>query len=184
MLLVTGAAGGVGLAAVKLGKVLGARVIGAVGSEAKKQVVLDRGAETVINYSTENLKDRVKELTGGQGADVILDVVGGDVFDQCMRCINLLGRILVLGFASGRIPTVATNLPLLKNCAIMGVFFGGWMTRDHAGVKQMNEALLALAAKGLIPAHISQRFPLADAVQAMDTLLGRETTGKIILQMS
>lgn len=182
-LLVTGAAGGVGMATVKLGKLLGARVIGAVGSKGKQQAVLDAGADEVIDYSTESVRDRVKALTEGRGADVILDTVGGDVFDHCMHCINLLGRIIVMGFTSGRIPTVPTNLILLKNCSVMGVFFGGWMTRDPEGVRKMNSELLELAAAGKIQAHIHAEYPLERVVDAMKALLDRQTVGKIVIRM-
>ncbi|MGY4400738.1 NADPH:quinone oxidoreductase family protein [Bradyrhizobium sp. USDA 3315] len=181
-LVVTGAAGGVGMAAICLGKLLGARVIAAVGSEAKVGAVRGNGADEVINYGVENFRDRVKELTGGRGADVILDVVGGDIFDQSVRCINMWGRILVMGFASGRIPVLPTNLPLLKNASIVGVFYGGWgMGKDHDGIRRLNAKLLELAASGQITAHVSHRFPLSDTISAMHTLLGREAIGKIIL---
>jgi NADPH2:quinone reductase len=181
-LVITGAAGGVGMAAIRLGKLLGARVIAAVGSDAKVQAVRANGADEVINYGVENFRDRVKELTGGKGADVILDVIGGDIFDQCIRCVNMWGRIIVMGFASGRIPTVPMNLPLLKNASIVGVFFGGWgMGKDHEGIRRLNAKLLELAATGQIKAHVSHRFPLDQTVKAMHTLLGRQAIGKIIL---
>ena len=181
-LLVTGAAGGVGMAATRLAKVLGARVIAAVGSEAKMAAVRANGADEVIDYARESLRDRVKHLTGGKGADVILDVVGGDIFDQCVRCINSLGRIIVMGFTSGRIPTLAMNLPLLKNCSIIGVFYGGWgMGRNHEAVGRLNDTLLALASEGKLPAHVSQRYPLAETVAAMHALLGRGVVGKLVL---
>lgn len=182
-LLVNGAAGGVGMAAVKLGKLMGARVIGSVGSDAKFGPVIAAGADHCINYSSQSVRDEVKALTGGKGADVILDTVGGDVFDQCIRCINLLGRIIVMGFTSGRIPTVPTNLILLKNCSIIGVFFGGWMTRDPEGVRRMNDELLALAAAGKIEAHVHAEFPLERAVDAMQMLLDREAIGKIVIRV-
>ena len=184
VLLVTGATGGVGMAATRLGKVLGARVIAAVGSPEKMAAARANGADDVVCTRTERLRDRVKELTDGRGADVILDVVGGDVFDECIRCINILGRLIVMGFTSGRIPTLPVNLALLKNCSILGVFFGGWgMGRNHAEVKKLNDALLALAAGGQLPMHIAQRFPLEQAVPAMQALLSRRTIGKIILTM-
>ena len=181
-LLVTGAAGGVGMAATRLAKVLGARVIAAVGSEEKMAAVRANGADEVIDYARESLRDRVKDLTGGKGADVILDVVGGDIFDQCVRCINSLGRIIVMGFTSGRIPTLAMNLPLLKNCSIIGVFYGGWgMGKNHEAVGRLNDTLLALASEGKLPAHVSQRYPLAETVAAMHALLGRGVVGKLVL---
>ena len=183
VLLVTGASGGVGHAAVQLGKMLGARVIGSVGREEKMEIVYKFGADHVINHSTENLKDRVKELTDGRGADVILDLIGGDVFDQCLRCINLLGRIIVMGFTSGRIPTIPANLVLLKNCSILGVFLGGWMSRDKEGSMRLNRELADLASKGELRTHISQRFVLDDAILAMEKLLERDTIGKVVLDI-
>jgi NADPH2:quinone reductase len=182
-LLVNGAAGGVGMAAVKLGVLMGARVIGSVGSDAKGEIVRAAGAEAIVNYSTESVRDRVKELTGGKGADVILDTVGGDVFDQSLRCVNLLGRIIVMGFTSGRIPSIPANLVLLKNCSIIGVFFGGWMTRDPEGVQRMNNELLDLAAAGKIRAHIHAEYPLERTVEAMQALLNRESVGKIVIRI-
>lgn len=183
VLLVTGASGGVGHAAVQLGKLLGARVIGSVGSDRKMEVVRGFGADHVINHATENLAARVKALTDGRGADVILDVVGGDVFDQCMRCINLLGRIIVMGFTSGRIPTIPANLVLLKNCSILGVYLGGWISRDAEGAARLNRELAELAAQGRLRTHISRRFRLEEAVAAMKTLLRRDTVGKIVLDI-
>jgi NADPH2:quinone reductase len=181
-LLVTGASGGVGLAAVRLGKVLGARVIAAIGTADKEDIVRQAGADEVVSYTSgPPLREQVKALTDGKGADVILDVVGGDVFDECMRCLNFMGRVIVMGFTSGRIAEAKTNLILLKNASILGVFLGGWMTRDLKGIKQLNKDLLGLAVEGKIPAIISQRFPMKDAVLAMDTLLSRKTAGKIVL---
>lgn len=181
-LLVTGASGGVGLAAVRLGKVLGARVIAAIGTADKEDIVRQAGADEVVSYTSgPPLREQVKALTEGKGADVILDVVGGDVFDECMRCLNFMGRIIVMGFTSGRIAEAKTNLILLKNASVLGVFLGGWMTRDLKGIKQLNKDLLGLAVEGKIPAIISQRFPMKDAVLAMDSLLSRKTAGKIVL---
>lgn len=181
-LLVTGASGGVGLAAVRLGKVLGARVIAAIGTADKEDIVRQAGADEVVSYTSgPPLREQVKALTEGKGADVILDVVGGDVFDECMRCLNFMGRVIVMGFTSGRIAEAKTNLILLKNASILGVFLGGWMTRDLKGIKQLNKDLLGLAVEGKIPAIISQRFPMKDAVLAMDSLLSRKTAGKIVL---
>lgn len=180
-LVVTGASGGIGLAAVELGRVLGARVIGAVGSAEKAAVVRARGAEEVIVLDRENLKERVNALTDGRGADVIFEVVGGDVFDQCLRCIAMHGRICVLGFTSGRIAMAPTNLPLLKNASIVGCFLGGWMTRDVPGIKALNQTLVDMLAAGKLSALIGARYPLADTVRAMQDLLARKITGKIML---
>jgi NADPH2:quinone reductase len=123
-LLVTGAGGGVGTTAIEIGKAMGARVIAAASSDEKLEIAKNLGADEVINYSDGELKEKVKALTGGLGADVIYDPIGGDIFMQCMRCINWKGRVLVIGFASGPIPEVPTNLALLKGCSIVGVFWG------------------------------------------------------------
>jgi NADPH2:quinone reductase len=141
VLLVNGAAGGVGLAAIDIGRHMGARVIAAVGSDDKADIVRQYGAEAVVNYQRENLKERVRELTDGGGADVIYDPVGGDVFDQSVRAVAFGGRILVIGFTSGRIPELRMNQPLLKSCSIIGVLTGNW--GDHCCPKRF--ALIAFS---------------------------------------
>ncbi len=180
-LLVLGASGGVGLAAVELGRIMGARVIAAGGSDEKLQVAKQYGAEELINYSREDLKERVKELTGGQGADVIYDPVGGDAFDACTRAINWNGRLLVVGFASGRIPQFPVNLALLKGCSIVGVFWGAFRGRepekDAANFRQM----LTWFEEGKLKPHVSHTLPLEKAADAMYMLLRREAVGKIVL---
>jgi len=181
VLLVHGAAGGVGLNAVELGKVLGATVIGTVGSDEKMDIVRQYGADHVINYSTESIKDRVKELTGGKGADVIYDPVGGDAFDQSMRCINWEGRLLVIGFASGRIAELKTNLALLKGCSVMGVFWGDFARRTPERNRANFAAMLKMVEEGKINPHVSTHFPLEQGADAMKALLSRKTTGKVII---
>jgi NADPH2:quinone reductase len=141
VLLVNGAAGGVGLAAIDIGRHMGARVVAAVGSDEKADIVRQYGAEAVINYQRESLRDRVRELTDGAGADVIYDPVGGDVFDESVRAVAWAGRILVVGFASGRIPELRMNQPLLKSCSIIGVLTGNW--GDHCCPKRF--ALIAFS---------------------------------------
>jgi len=181
-LVVTGAAGGVGMAAVKLGKAFGARVIAAVGSEAKMAAALEAGADHVINYSTSSFKDEVKALTHGKGADVIFEVTGGDVQEQAIRAINVFGRLLILGFASGRIPATPNNLPLLKNCSVVGVNFGGWaIHKNFEAVSKMNKDLLELMAAGKLENTIAHRFPLSQTREAMQTLLRHEKPGKIAI---
>ncbi|SLN12307.1 NADPH:quinone oxidoreductase family protein [Oceanibacterium hippocampi] len=181
VLLVHGAAGGVGLNAVELGRNLGARVIGTVGSDAKADIVREYGAEHVINYSKESIKDRVKELTDGKGADVIYDPVGGDAFDQSMRCINWNGRLLVIGFASGRIPELRTNLVLLKGCQVVGVFWGAFASRDPAANRANFEAMLKWYEDGKIKPHVSMHFPLEKGADALKSLLNRKATGKVVV---
>ncbi|MDA1097350.1 MAG: NADPH:quinone oxidoreductase family protein [Proteobacteria bacterium] len=180
-LVVTGATGGIGFSAMQLGRYLGARVIGAVGSPEKAAFLHANGFEESIDYSRESLKDRVNEMTDGRGADVIFEVIGGDIFDQSLRCINMFGRILVLGFASGRIADAPTNLPLLKNCAVIGSFLGGWMKRDPAAFIAMNEAIVKLLGDSGLRVPIARTFDMADGAEAMATLLRRDTIGKIML---
>lgn len=181
VLLVHGAAGGVGLNAVEMGRLLGATVIGTVGSDEKKDIVRRYGADHVINYSTENFRDAVKDLTGGEGADVIYDPVSGDVFDQSVRCINWAGRLLIIGFASGRIAQLKTNLPLLKGCSIVGVYWGEFANRSP-DVNQENFAkMLQWYADDKIKPHVSRHFPLEETSDAMYFILSRKSTGKVIV---
>jgi len=180
-LLVLGAAGGVGLAAVELGHVMGARVIAAASSDEKLELCREYGAEECINYATENLKERTKELTGGHGADVIYDAVGGDYFDQAIRCINWEGRLLIIGFASGRIPELPVNLALLKGCQIVGVFWGAFTGRDPSANAQNFVELGQLYEQGKIKPHVSATYPLERAGEALQSLLDRKAKGKIIV---
>ena len=180
-LLITGASGGVGSAGIQIGKALGARVIAAVGSAAKAEVALSLGADETIDYSVESLKDRTKELTDGVGADVIYDPVGGDIFLECLRCINWEGRILVAGFTSGRIPKAPMNLPLLKGCSIVGVFWGTFVDRDPDRNRANFARLLDWTAIGIIGPRISACFPLESAVEALSTIAARQVTGKVVL---
>ncbi len=182
-LLVHGAAGGVGLAAVELGRVMGARVIATGGSDEKLAVAAEHGADEVINYADGEFKDRVKELTDGNGADVIYDPVGGDVFDQSLRCINWGGRLLVIGFASGRIPQAPANLALLKGCAIVGVFWGGWIQRGGEDNRKNFEKIFPWIREGKLRPHISHTFPLEQAADALYALIERKVIGKAILKV-
>lgn len=181
VLLVHGAAGGVGLTTVELGKQLGATVIATASTPEKLALVEKYGADHLINYTEENFKDKVKELTGGNGADVIFDPVGGDVFDQSMRCINWEGRILVIGFTSGRIPEAPTNLTLVKNFSIVGVFWGAYIERDNKTYRASLETLLKMYSEGKLNPHIMKTYPLEKAGDALDVLLNRQATGKIVL---
>ncbi len=180
-LLVTGAAGGTGSAAVQLGKTMGARVIAAVGSEAKAEAARAAGADETVDYSRESLKGRVKELTDGRGADVIFEVVGGDVFLECLRCVNWEGRILVVGFTSGEIAAAPTNLPLLKGCSVVGVFWGAFTSRAPQRNRANFEQLLDWLAEGKINPVVSAVYPLAEARQALAAFADRSAVGKIAL---
>jgi NADPH2:quinone reductase len=182
-LLVHGAAGGVGLAAVEIGRALGARVIATAGSDEKLQIAAEHGAQELINYRDGDFKDKVKELTDGNGADVIYDPVGGDVFDQSLRCINWGGRLLVIGFASGRIPSAPANLALLKSCSIVGVFWGAWSQREPEANAKTFEKILDWWREGTIRPHISHTFPLAQAGDALYALIERKVVGKAVLKV-
>jgi NADPH2:quinone reductase len=181
-LLVLGASGGVGLAAVEIGKAFGARVIAAASTDQKLEVARQHGADVLLNYSQGSLKDTVKELTAGSGADVIYDPVGGDLFDQSTRCINWNGRILVVGFASGVIPKYPVNLALLKGCEIVGVFWGEFRKREPDLFRKNSQALFDLFGEAKIKPLISQAFPLNRFADALNVFVHRQATGKIVLR--
>lgn len=183
-LLVLGAGGGVGLAAVEIGKLMGARVIAAAGSQEKLDIARASGADEILNYRDESIKDRVKALTEGRGADVIYDAVGGDAFDESLRCINWNGRLLVVGFASGRIPQAPANLALLKGCAIVGVFWGRFRSEAPEENRRNFEQLFDWHASGRLKPHISHVLPLAQGAEAMRILTRREAIGKVVLSMT
>jgi NADPH2:quinone reductase len=180
-LLVLGAAGGVGLAAVEIGARLGARVIAAASTREKLAVCREHGAHETVCYGQVSLKDAVKELTGGKGADVIYDPVGGDLFDASLRCIAWKGRLLVVGFASGRIPEAPANLALLKGCSIVGVFWGGFIERERALFASNMEQLYGWVERGELRPYVSETYPLARAVEALRRVERREVVGKLVL---
>jgi NADPH2:quinone reductase len=180
-LLVLGAAGGVGLTAVEIGKHLGAKVIAAAGSKEKLAIAEQYGAEMLINYREESIRDKVKAYTGGAGADVIYDPVGGDAFDEAIRAINWDGRLLVVGFASGRIPELAINRLLIKNCAVIGVFWGAYALNNPQAMFKSLKTLLGWYQEGVLKPHISATFELEDAASAMQMLTSRQSTGKVVL---
>ncbi|MBF7730113.1 NADPH:quinone oxidoreductase family protein [Pseudomonas sp. N040] len=182
-LLVLGASGGVGLAAVEIGKALGARVIAAASSAEKLAVAKAAGADELINYSEESLKERIKALTGGQGADVIYDPVGGDLFDQAIRSIAWNGRLLVVGFASGRIPELPVNLTLLKGAAVVGVFWGSFAQRQPQDNLANFQQLFVWYAEGKLKPLVSQTFPLAQAAAAINALGQRKAVGKVVVEV-
>jgi NADPH2:quinone reductase len=180
-LLVLGAGGQVGLSAVELGRLMGARVIAAASSEEKLDLCRQRGADDTINYATESLKDRAKELTGGEGVDVIYDCVGGEYAEAALRASAWEGRFLVIGFTAG-IPSVPLNLTLLKSCQIVGVFYGAMAARDPAKRDEINAELIDLTASGKLRPHISGRFPLEQAGVALRSLMDRKAVGKIVIE--
>jgi len=181
-LLVLGASGGVGLAAVELGKAMGARVIAAASTDEKLEVARQHGADELVNYGDGQFKDTVKELTGGKGADVIYDPVGTDeLFDQCLRSVNWKGRILVIGFAGGAIPKAPVNLVLLKGSAIVGVFWGDFARREPEVNAENFKALFELFMAGKIDPLVSKTYTLDEAPQALQDLLSRKAVGKLVL---
>ncbi|MCY4070455.1 MAG: NADPH:quinone oxidoreductase family protein [Chloroflexi bacterium] len=182
-LLVLGAAGGVGLAAVEIGKLMSVRVIAAASSAQKLALARSHGADETINYNNENLRDRIKSLTEGRGADVIFDPVGGDIFDQAVRRIAWEGRYLVIGFASGRIPTLPANIALLKNASMVGLFWGAYLSQDPDVIKRSFQQLLAWYAKGRLRPHIHRTYALEDAPNALEDLINRKAMGKLVLMV-
>ena len=180
-LLVLGAAGGVGLAAVQIGKIMGARVIAAASNGDKLALCTQQGADAVIDYSKEPLKEAVKKLTKGQGADVIYDPVGGDLAQECFSSINWNGRYLVIGFAAGKIPEVALNRLLLKGASAVGVFWGAFVAREPKLNWENFQQLFAWHAEGKLKPYVSKTYPLAHAGEALRDMLNRKVTGKIVL---
>ena len=182
-LLVTGAGGGVGTTAIEIGKAMGARVIAAASTEEKLEIAKNLGADETINYSDGELKEKVKALTDGLGADVIYDPIGGDIFLQCMRCVNWKGRVLVIGFASGPIPEVPTNLALLKGCSIVGVFWGRFTGAEPEENSKNFGELFALHAEGKLKPQITKSYSLGDAAEAISSLENRKATGKVVIEI-
>ncbi len=181
-LLVHGGAGGVGTAAIQLGKARGATVIATAGTDDKLRVCSDAGADHVINYREQNFVEAVKSLTNGRGADVIYDPVGGDVFDQSTRCIAFGGRLLVIGFASGRIPEIKANRILLKNIAVIGLFWGNYQLHEPQLLHDVHHALCELYAAGDINPVIYKTYPLSELPQALAALESRASYGKILVR--
>ena len=180
-LLVLGAAGGVGLTAVEIGKAMGAQVIACAGGEEKLAVAKSHGADHLIDYSREDIRSRVKEITGGHGADVIYDPVGGDAFDASLRSIAWGGRIIVIGFASGRIPQIPANIVLVKNIDIIGFYWGSHQTRKPELLRQSFAQLFRWFEEGKLKPHVSEKVDLKDTARALDLLRHRKSTGKVVL---
>ena len=180
-LLVLGAAGGVGTAAIEIGKALGARVIAAASSEDKLALCRDLGADETIDYVREDLRKRVLELTGGKGVDVVYDPVGGALTEAALRASAWGGRLLVIGFASGEIPAIRLNLALLKERSIVGVYWGEWTRQDPAGQKRNVERLAELYAAGKVKPAVSERIGLAEVPAALSRMLQRKVKGKIVV---
>ncbi|MFJ3938152.1 NADPH:quinone oxidoreductase family protein [Streptomyces parvus] len=180
-LLVHAAAGGVGSAAVQLGKAAGAKVIGVVGGPGKAAVARELGCDLVIDRRSEDIVAAVKEATGGRGADVVYDPVGGDAYTKSTKCIAFEGRILLIGFASGVIPTPALNHALVKNYSVVGLHWGLYNTKDPAAVRACHEELTKLAEQGIVKPLISERVAMADAADAVQRVAEGTSTGRIVV---
>ena len=181
--LVTGAAGGVGLACVELARLLGARVFAAVGSPAKADVVRDHGAHEVIDYSHEDVRERVKALTDGEGIDVCVDNVGGKLFATLARLMRWNGRLLPVGFASGEVPSIPMNLPLLKNYSIVGLFVGAWAERCPVEAASAADAVMQWVGEGKLKPYIDRILPLERAAEAMSAIADRSVIGRTVLSV-
>ncbi|HET7466102.1 MAG TPA: NADPH:quinone oxidoreductase family protein [Candidatus Dormibacteraeota bacterium] len=180
-LLVHAGAGGVGSAAIQLGKAAGARVVATAGSDEKLDVCRQLGADHAINYKTQDFAEEVKSITGGRGADVIFDPIGGDVYDRSTKCIAFEGRLIVVGFTSGRIPTAQLNHPLIKNYSIVGLHWGLYTRRAPELIAPAMQTLLKMYEEGRIKPYISKKLPLDEAPQALALVGGGKSTGKVVL---
>jgi NADPH2:quinone reductase len=180
-LLVLGAAGGVGLAAIEIGKALGARVIACASSEDKLAVCREHGADAVINYAREDLRDRIKAITGGKGVDVVYDAVGGPYTEPAFRSLAWRGRLLVVGFAAGEIPKLPLNLALLKGASVVGVFWGDFARREPKEFAASVAQLGRWYREGRLKPHVSMTFPLAKAAEALQLMAARQVKGKVVL---
>lgn len=180
-LVVLGAAGGVGISAIEIGKAMGARVIAAASSDDKLELCRKVGADDTVNYSTENLKDRINELTGGKGADVVYDPVGGPYTEPAVRALAWRGRLLIIGFAAGEIPKIPLNLALLKERSLIGVYWGDSTKHDPTGHLANLHQLHEWFAAGRIRPVVSERFPLSAAKDAIASIANRQVKGKIVV---
>ena len=183
-LLVLGAAGGVGIATIQIAKAMGVTVIAAASTEEKLDFACEAGADLRINYTTENLKDKVKELTGGKGVDVVYDPVGGDFSEQAFRAIAWDGRFLVIGFASGPIPKIPLNLCLLKGASLVGVFWGAWVARNPMESRKNFDELIEMIDGGQFSPLVTEVYPLSDYKAAFASITERRAKGKVILSNS
>jgi len=183
-LLVLGAAGGVGLAAIEIGKALGARVIACASSDEKLAVCRSHGADEHINYATEDLRERIKALTDGRGIDVVYDAVGGSYTEPAFRSLAWRGRLLVVGFAAGDIPKLPLNLPLLKGASVVGVFWGDFARREPKEFAASMKQLARWYGEGRLKPHVSQTLPLEKAAEAIRLLASRQAKGKVVVMMA
>jgi NADPH:quinone reductase len=180
-LLVLGAAGGVGVAAIEIGKAMGARVIAAASSDEKLALCRERGADATINYATEDLRERIKAITDGKGPDVIYDPVGGSYTEPAFRSIAWEGRHLVVGFAAGDIPKLPMNLALLKGASLVGVFWGAFLTRDRQATRRHMQDLFELYQSGKVQPPVTKTYRLEEAAQALEDVMARRVMGKVAI---
>lgn len=181
-LVVLGASGGTGLAAIEIGKVLGARVIACASSAEKLAFAKAHGADETVNYANEDLRDALKRLGGANGIDVVYDPVGGAYAEPALRSLGWEGRYLVIGFAAGEIPKIPLNLVLLKSCDIRGVLWGGWTQRDPQGQRALMNDIVHWCAEGKLSAHVHAVYPLAETASALHAIADRKVMGKIVLR--
>ena len=181
-LAVLGASGGTGLAAVELGKIMGARVIACASSDEKIAFAREHGADHGVNYATKSLRDELKALGGEHGIDVVYDPIGDKYAEPALRSLAWLGRYLVVGFAAGEIPKLPFNLMLLKSCDVRGVFWGSWTERDPEGHRENTADLMRWCTEGKISGHVHAAYPLADAARALNDIAGRKVMGKVVLK--
>ena len=182
-LVVLGASGGTGLAAVELGKIMGARVIACASSDDKLAFAREHGADEIVNYDREDLRGALKKLGGERGIDVVYDPVGGRYAEPALRSLGWLGRYLVVGFAAGEIPKIPLNLALLKSCDIRGVAWGAWTSREPAAQRGLMADILTWTAEGKLSAHVQAVYPLAEIAAALEVLAARQAMGKIVLRV-
>lgn len=180
-LAVLGAAGGTGLAACELGKLMGLKVIACASSDEKLAFAKAHGAEVGLNYAKDDLKEGLKQITGGRGVDIVFDPVGGSYAEAALRAVAWEGRFLVIGFAAGEIPKIPLNLALLKGCDIRGVFWGAWAKQNPEKNRANLQKLVQWTAEGKISSHVDRTFPLAQTADALNVLAGRQAMGKVIL---
>ena len=181
-LVVLGASGGVGLAAVEIGKAMGARVIACASSDDKLEFARGYGADETVNYATEDFRARLKALTGGKGVDVVYDPVGGALTELALRSLAWKGRLLVIGFASGEIPKPPLNLTLLKGCDIRGVYWGEFVAREPDAHRDNMSQLLFWAESGALKVHVHAKFPIQEYLKAFEAISKRQALGKVLLQ--
>jgi NADPH:quinone reductase len=181
-LVVLGASGGTGLAAIEIGKIMGARVIACASSAEKLAFAKAHGADETVNYAREDLRDALRRLGGENGIDVVYDPVGGDYAEPALRSLGWEGRYLVIGFAAGEIPKIPLNLVLLKSCDIRGVLWGGWTLRDPQGQRALMNDIVHWCAEGRLSAHVHAVYPLAETANALKAIAERKVMGKVVLR--